>query len=504
MNSDIKFYLALARRRMPVMLLLLIISMGVGLSLAFTLPPRYEADARLLVENAQISLDRSTVQTTADQQIQKIEEQLLTRANMLDVANKFSIFGTGSDLDPNEVFASMENRTEIRVTPGGRGLNTEMTISFEADDPATAANVVNEFVTIVENASAEFRLTVSRGSSEFYQTEKDRLSEELTFRSAEILKFKEANKDALPEEQSYRLDRQSQLQERLNLLARDRVTLSEQANRWRALGEPAGDRAPVLSPTQQRLVGLQNELGAALSIYSEAHPRVKALKAQIAALEATIAPAGDDGASLDPVQAQVELSISELESRIAFLDKDIAEAEAELEKVQAAIAKSPENAIILGALERDYENVQAEYTRAVADLSEALRNESVEQQGLGERIKVVERAIPPTSPSSPNRKLVAGGGVFVGSALAGLFFTLTELLNKAIRRPVDLTRGLGVQPLATIPYIERESVRQRRRALYTILIAGIALAIPIVLWAVHTFYQPLDLVYLKVLETLGF
>lgn len=505
MNSDFKFYLALARKRLPVMLLLLIISMGIGVSLALTLPPRYAAGARLLVENAQIPDEMvvSTVQTSADQQLQIIEERLMTRANMLDVANKFDIFAAEGDLDPNEVFEAMEKRTEIQVVSGNRNLKTVMTIAFEADDPATAANVVNEFVTLVENESAEIRIDDARETAEFFQTEVQRLSEELTRRSAEILKFKSTNKDALPEEQTYRLERQAQLQERLNLAARDRVSLSEQINRLRALGQASGVQAPALSPAQQRLAALNDDLSTALSVYSETHPRVKTLRAQISALEATIAPVDGDGVSVDPVQGQVNLQIAELETRIEFLDADIAEAEEELEKLRIAIERTPEITIQLESLELDYERTQNDYNRAIASLSQAQISESVELQGKGERISVIERAIPPTTPSSPNRKLVAGGGVFVGTALAALFFTLTELLNKSIRRPIDLTRGLGVQPLATIPFIERESVKQRRRALYTILIAGVALAVPITLWAIHTYYLPLDLIYDKVLDALG-
>ena len=42
----------------------------------------------------------------------------------------------------------------------------------------------------------------------------------------------------------------------------------------------------------------------------------------------------------------------------------------------------------------------------------------------------------------------------VGGVGAGLgFILLLEMLNRSIRRPVDLTGQLGIQPFATIPYI---------------------------------------------------
>ena len=117
---------------------------------------------------------------------------------------------------------------------------------------------------------------------------------------------------------------------------------------------------------------------------------------------------------------------------------------------------------------------------------------------------MIEQATPPTEPNSPNRPLIAGGGVVLGAALAaGLYFIL-ELVNKTIRRPGDLTRGLSIQPLATIPYLETSGGKARRRALQTIVIAGLGIGIPIALWATHTFYMPLDLLTDKVFDRLGF
>ena len=505
MNSDIRFYLVLAMRRLPVMMVLFLIAAGIGLGLAVTLPPKYVANARLLVESAQISDDfvRSTVQTSSDKQLQIIEERLMTRANMIDVANKHGVFPNQERMDPNTVFAAMGEMTNFEVRAGNRQRVTIMTISFESGDPRIAADVVNEFVTLVESESAEIRQEEAGETAEFFEAEVERLSEELTLASSEIVRFKEANKDALPEEQQYRLERVTQVQERLNLSARDRASLSEQRNRLLALGQASGLQTPVLTPAQQQLARLENELNGALSIYSETNPRVVMLRAQIKQLELSMVPTGDGGEEVDPVQNQIDIQVSEIDSRIAFLEADIQRGEEELAVLRIAIEKSPENAIRLEALERDYENIQAQYNEAVASLSKAKVGESIEVQGRGEKISVIERAIAPSSPSSPNRKLVAGGGVFVGSGLAALFFILTELLNRSIRRPVDLTRGLGVQPLATIPYIERAAATRRRRIASVALIFAALIAVPLGLWALHTYYLPLDLLAERALGMLG-
>jgi uncharacterized protein involved in exopolysaccharide biosynthesis len=421
---------------------------------------------------------------------------------MIDIANKFGVFENGSQMQPDEVFEAMADRVDISVSSGNRQRATIMTISFEDGDPRVAANIVNELVTLVESESASIRQTEAGETAEFFEGEVERLSEELTRKSAEIVAFKEANKDALPEEQEYRLNRQSQLLERLSLYQRDLVSQNEQRNRLLAVGTASGTTV-TLTPDQQRLADLRNELNRLLSIYSETNPRVKIVRSQIAQLQASMAPGGEGSANIDPMQTMLELQIADIEGRIEFLTSSIASTESELAELQVAIEKTPENAIRLEALTRDYDNVQSQYNQAVSSLATAKVGESIEIQGRGERVSVIERAIAPNVPSGPNRKLVAGGGVFLGFSVASFFFVVAELLNRTIRRPVDLTRALGIQPLATIPFIESRAQTNRKRIMSFIALTAIIVGVPLMLWALHTFYMPLDLLVANALGLLG-
>lgn len=507
MNSDLKFYLELLKKRTPAMLVIFLLSAAVGFGLAVSLPPRFEANARLIVESATITDDTEETndQSRADKQLQSIEQRLMTRANMIDVANKYRVFGDASDMLPDDIYEQMRELTDIRLLPGDRRRATLMTISFLAQTPEASADVVNELAAIVENESAVLRQGRVGETAEFFETEVRRLSEELSRKSADIVLFKEANKDALPEELQYRLERQTQIQERLNNIARELASQSEQRNRLLALGRATGTQGVELSPEQRRLSELRNELSSALAVFAETSPQVRVLRNQIERLEASMVPGGatTEGENSDPMQTMLDIQISEIDARIEFLKTDIERGEAELANLRAAIEKTPENAIRLEALERDYDNIQSQYNSNVASLGRAKAEESIVLQGKDERVRVIERAVPPNRPTSPNRKLVAGGGVFVGTALAAVFFVLTELLNRTIRRPLDLTRGLGVQPLATIPFIERETVLRRRRALGSVGVLLAVAAIPIMIWAIHTFYLPLDLLGERALEIIG-
>lgn len=504
MNSDLAFYFELLKKRIPAMTVIFAICAAVGAAVAISLPPRYVADAKLLVEGAQIPdiLAPTFNDTNANEQLQILQQRLMTRANLIDIANDFRVFKDEPGLAPDDVVERMRDQTRINLN-SGRDRATIMTISFEALSPTVAANVVNEFVTLVLAADAERRLATAGQTVDFFEQQVSNLDEALSKQSAEIVAFKEANKDALPEVLNYRLSQQSSLQERLNFNTRDLASLRDQRKRLQSLGPLEATKTSV-SPSRQQLAAARANLSGLLATLPDSNPKVIALREKIELLEQQINGTSSTNSNASPAPATaLQLQLSELSSEINFMEEDVARIEAELAELRLAIERTPEVAIRLDELEREYENTQARYVDAVNARSKAQTGEIIETGAKGERITPLEQAVVPSWPASPNRKLIAGGGVFVGGALAAAFFVLTELLNRTIRRPIDLARGLGVQPLATIPYIELPGERTKRRAIVAFVLLLIVAAIIAGLWFIHTRYMPLDLLFDRVIERVG-
>ena len=99
--------------------------------------------------------------------------------------------------------------------------------------------------------------------------------------------------------------------------------------------------------------------------------------------------------------------------------------------------------------------------------------------------------------------LISAAGVFGGAGAGLAFIVLWEMLNRSIRRPVELSQKLGIQPIATIPYMPTRSERRWKRTVVVTVLTLLAVLIPLGLLALHTFYEPLDLMMGDLLRLVG-
>ena len=516
MNLDIGFYWAMLLRRLPVMILFFLLLSGLGGVTALQLPNVYSTSARLLVEGPLIpdSMVSSTVRISGVEQLAIIEQRLMTRANLIDIANKFSAFEGLSQMEPDTVVAEMREATTIRRTLGGRVGEgaTLMTIGFDARSPQIAAAVVNEYVTLVLQENAEFRAARAENTLEFFEQEVQRLNSDLDSQSADIALFKSENANALPQDQAYRLGRQTLLQERLGQLARDLEALEQRRENTILMFEATGSLTPrssveQISPQERQLIASKAEMDNLLDSYTDEHPAVTRLKKRIDRLEAVVsaenaASSGEEEESSSE-KARLDAVLAEIDSEADALKTTIDNVTSELEELQQNISRSATIALQLAELERDHGIIQTRYASAVANLNAARMSERLETTAQGQRITVIENANVPRVASGPNRLLIAGVAIFAGIGLAVGYFVLLEVLNRVIRRPAEILERFEIEPIATIPYMESRGERVWRRTGMVLTTLAVMIGVPAGLWYVDTYYLPLELIVQKGLDQLG-
>jgi uncharacterized protein involved in exopolysaccharide biosynthesis len=218
--------------------------------------------------------------------------------------------------------------------------------------------------------------------------------------------------------------------------------------------------------------------------YTEKHPDVMAVKLEIAEVgkkmerDTAEADVEAEAASRPPSPGQ---QTAEAERRRAELRAASARAELErlrqqVEEVQQRLADTPRVAERLGALERDYEHLFGSFQEYSEKRLSAAVAANAERRQKGEKLRVLESAVPPPGPTSPNRLLIVVLGALLGGALGGATGLLLETVDDSFHAPRDLQAAFRIPVLAQIPGITLESDRvaqRRRRALVTVATAGI-------------------------------
>ena len=443
---DLPFLLSRARRWLFLFLFLFFGVAGAGLIIALALPTIYRAEALLVVESEQIpdDLAQSTVRTNAGEQLQIIEKRVLSRDVLLSLADRLRIYQAEGAENPEELSSGViveDLRSRIRIGPSNEGLRPAgdaeallVQIAFDSSNPDVAAAVANELVTLILEEDVATRIQLARQTQAFFQQEVSRLEQDLSTRSLEIQAYKEENINALPDSLMFRRQDLTIIEERLVQLDRDRRVLLDQIDRIDRLtgGQPAS-------------------------------------------------PDGEDGAEAGAVVERGQITTrdvrrGDLVTELSYLDQEREQLQARADSLQATVAETPRVAIRLEALERDYQNVRSQYDLAISNLAKAEIGELIESLAKGRRISVIEQAVRPDRPYSPNRPKIAIVGLVAALAIAGGLILALETLRNVVRRPEDILSVAGDRMIMTLPY-----VRTRSEATMSWTLAGLSIAAALVI-----------------------
>ena len=464
-NIDFGFYLSLFWRRLPLFLIVSILGAAACAGLTMLLPISYQATATVLVESPQIPTDlaKSTVPTGAGEQFQIIQQDVLSRDNLLALADRFGIYAKHLELSRTDMFDDMTRRVTIVPTTVDSGSGTAATvysISFKADRPDVAANLVNDLVTMILNKDVQLRTARATDTVGFFTKETQTLDSQLRALDSRVLAFKNANINALPDSVDFRRNEQTALQLRLLNLAQEETTLRRQQTNL--LSRPLDSVTVALTPEEQNLQTLRQTLAQQQALFAETSPTIVSLRARIAAIATALnqPAAGGSGAPLSARDSEAADIVDRL-AAIAAERISIAQTSTAL---TTSINATPGNETALNSMLRDHQNLQAQYDAAIARLAEASTGQQIELLLKGERLSLIESAEPPQAPQGPKQKLLLAASGLAGLLLGLAVIIAPEFLNRRIRRPAELVNRLQITPFITVPFIEHRTERSYRLA----------------------------------------
>ena len=564
---DLGDYLAAFRRRRGMITLIAVSVFLLGLITAFVWPPTYQASATILIEEQEIPADlvRTTITSYAAQRIQVISQTVMTRANMIEIMDKYGLYKNDRKRKTTEeVLTDMREdisidmiNAEVMDPRTGRptAATIAFTVSFEGEEPLLVQKVASELTTLYLNENLRTRNEKTEETYQFLTTEADRLSAEIKQLDAALSAFKEKNINMLPDSRGlieqqlqraeFEIDKINDLvqsaEEKKVYLRGQLATLDPYDTQADDMMSPAArlhalrtsyislatryspDHPDVVS-TKREIEALEKEVGivdttddqlaqldilnqelaSAQQTYSDEHPDVKRLKRQIAALELALqnppATTTSDTSGTSPsnpaymtLKSQIEaadIQIRRLGERQERLRKSVPE-------YVSRLMQMPKLEGEYRALVRDYENATSRYQEIKAKQMTAEVAQSMEKERKGEKFTLIDPAIRPEEPISPNRpaiiflSLVLALGAGVGSA------AVAESTDSAVRGAKGLVSILNTAPLAVIPYLASATDMRKQNTRTWLTIAAVIGVITVVLLLIHFLYSPLDVLWFR-------
>jgi polysaccharide chain length determinant protein (PEP-CTERM system associated) len=465
---------------------LAIVSAGAAV-VARRLPPRYHAEALILVVPQKVpeSFVKSTVTTRLEDRLDTIQQTILTRTRLEKIVTDMNLYpeqrraGIMQDIVDN----MRTNDLHLQIVKGDA-----FRVSFDAPDPAVAAKVTDRLASLFIEESLRDRANQSEGTSAFLESELEDARRRLIEQEKKLQNFKTKFSGQLPNQltgnlqslQNTALQRQSLL-ESMNK-ARDRRlivqrqlaeaqatlnALQAQAAANPGAGAGGNSTADQLAKAQALLVALK-EAGDL-----DTHPDVVAANRRVAELtkklneERLLTPVSD-APILTPQERQLHNQINSYNDEIAGIDKQIAVGTEEADRLgrvavelQKRIDIEPERESDMVELTRDYSTVQSIYNSLSMQKEQSNISANLERRQIGEQFSLLEPAHTPERPINQNAMVITLMGAAIGLGIGLALSVLIEYRDTTLKSTDDVRHVLQVPVLAVVPFMHSEDEKRR-------------------------------------------
>lgn len=327
--NEIRKFRGIVQRRLGWLLLPFIGVTLAATALALVLPNRYLSTATILIKDQQIPNDLvpSTVASFADQRVQAITQEVMSRSRILQLVEKYDLLKSKRDrLTTDDVVEMVRKRifiepvrAEVKTNKSSRQetLLIAFRLSFEDESPRTAQAVTNEISSYYLEKNLESRERVARGATAFLQDQIEQVKTRIGELENQLAEFRKAHLDELPEFTQLHMQKLEKLSTDITNINLQLRTLEEQRSKIRSqmASVPPHTGAPgsaAVSP-EQRLHQARMERAQLIGRYSDTHPMVQAKNREIALLEKTVqgpAAVKTTHAQIQTVEAQLAALLS--------------------------------------------------------------------------------------------------------------------------------------------------------------------------------------------------
>lgn len=522
-------YWAIVRRRFWWVAVPLFLCWVVVWALSWRLPPVYQSEALILVEQQKVPENYVVPNVTVSLQdrLQSMTQQILSRTRLQTTIDRFHLYSKPASFfrfskwqDPIE-----EMRKDIKIdlvtSAGHQGELTAFKIQYSAESPELAQQVNSELTSLFIDENLRAQQQLSESTTAFLDSQLADARAKLEQQEAKVRAFKATHFSDLPSQMQSNVQILTGLQTQLDATQRDLDGARQQRLYLQSLqkqydsqqtsqggGESAGTSPEALD---KELADLRLRLANALSQYTEDYPDVITLKDKIAKTEklkkqldeeiasnqktskdTKIAEPGAANTitSSTPTAMQMQSQLQANQLQIQNYEQREKNIESQISDYQARLNLTPQTEQGLADVSRGYDESMSNYNSLLQKQMQSQLATSLEQRQQGEQFRILDPPSLPIRPASPNHLLISIIGLALGAALGMGLVALLELTDVRVWQAKDVEGIVPAKLLVALPHLSTPREERFGPTMRWVKIgATVAIVLAIVAGNLYSFYK---------------
>jgi polysaccharide chain length determinant protein (PEP-CTERM system associated) len=477
-------YGAILKRRWWIIVIPSVVLPIIAVAIAFVVPAQYVSQTLVLVEQQTVPDEyvKPVVSEDLTARLASMKEQILSRARLTPIIERFNLFGTGKTSMDDRIDLTRKNieikpiHSEMARTGGLPGFF----ISFRAADARTAQLVTGEITSLFVNENLKSRATSVEGTQDFLRGQLADAKQKLDDQDAKLATFQQKYVGRLPGEEAPNMNMLTSLNTQLDAVTQAIARMEQDKSyeeamlaQQQSMSAQMSDHGNVAPQAQQAdLQALLAEEADLTKRYTDDYPDVVAVRRKIKEMRKEMAAAPPAAPAATPstpnrsdsiAVQQLRAQLRALEQGITLKKHDQASLQGQIRMYQDRISSSPLVQEEYKALTRDYTTAQAFYDDLLKKMNDSKMATDLEKRQQGEQFRVMDEPNLPDSPSFPNRNVFAGAGLASGLCLGLLIVALIEYKDTSLRSERDIWAFTKLPTLSVIAFAgETEQAKAKR------------------------------------------
>jgi len=442
-------------RRKVVFLLVAVVVFAALAAVVFLLRSQYAAVAHIRIDPTRdpVAAQRGEVKTgLSDEAIQTEVAAFYSLALAKSVVDELQLTKDPEFVTADKPLSGEEQRVAIanellrKLSVTREQQTYVLNVSYTNPDPVKAAQIANAFADLHIKGAVGSRTSVASAQAEWYQQQLEKLSKEITeaddaaarFKAAHGLTVSTGSSSTLTDQQVPALAGNLAEAESTAAAARAQFQVAKtQAARNGPGAVQAVLDSPVITQLKARRAELVQQQIAASANYGPMHPQTRQSNEGVAEIDAQIA-------------AESSKIIAALGSAAVSAQARADSLRGALNQIEGIRTDQAEAGVTANALDRETEAKRELYKQ----LSEQAQGSMQSAENSMSSATIVDRAIPPQDPASPNRPLFLMLAAIVGIMAGAATIAVQEMLSGSVRSTDDIEKKLGLRMLSAVPQVK--------------------------------------------------